>query len=171
MIITKIFECDNRIIQKQFTRCISTIARLDYPEKWPTLLSNDILSYLNSQNEKGIYTGLLALHALVQKYEFCLEEEREPLLLVIDQSFGVLGGLINHLMAHTESDVALQILHMICKVFFSSNQLQVAPFLTEGENIAPWIGFFNQLLNLPISASLCTLVEDMDEISQRDKSI
>ena len=119
MIITKIFECDNRIIQKQFTRCISTIARLDYPEKWPTLLSNDILSYLNSQNEKGIYTGLLALHALVQKYEFCLEEEREPLLLVIDQSFGVLGGLINHLMAHTESDVALQILHMICKVFFS----------------------------------------------------
>ena len=80
MIITKIFECETRIIQKQYIRCISTIARLDYPEKWPTLLSVDILSYLNSQNEKGIYTGLLALHALVQKYEFCLDDERIPLL-------------------------------------------------------------------------------------------
>ena len=83
MIITKIFECDNRIIQKQFTRCISTIARLDYPEKWPTLLSNDILSYLNSQNEKGIYTGLLALHALVQKYEFCLKKSLKQKMLII----------------------------------------------------------------------------------------
>ena len=55
------------------------MARLDYPDKWTTLLSNDIPTYLNSNNEKGIYTGLLALFALVKKYEFELEDDRIPL--------------------------------------------------------------------------------------------
>ena len=66
----KIFECDNQAILKQYIRCITNITRHDYPEKWPTLLTNDIPSYLNSKNEKGIYTGLVALLALVKKYEF-----------------------------------------------------------------------------------------------------
>jgi hypothetical protein len=55
------------------------MARHDYPKKWPLLLTNDIPTYLNSNNEKGIYSGLLALFGLVKKYEFELEEDRVPL--------------------------------------------------------------------------------------------
>lgn len=55
------------------------MARYDYPEKWSDLLKRDIFLYLNSNNEKGIYTGLLALFGLVKKYEYELEEDRVPL--------------------------------------------------------------------------------------------
>jgi hypothetical protein len=55
------------------------MARFDYPERWPTLLTVDIPNALNSKNEKGIYTGLLALFGLVKKYEYEMDEDREPL--------------------------------------------------------------------------------------------
>lgn len=45
--------------------------------------------------EKAVYTGLLALLGLVQKYEYELEEDREPLYLILNQSFDILGKLIN----------------------------------------------------------------------------
>lgn len=55
---------------KQYTRCINNIATHDYPEKWSTVITHEIPQYLNSNNEKGIYTGLLALLGVVKKYEF-----------------------------------------------------------------------------------------------------
>jgi hypothetical protein len=55
------------------------MSQTDYPEKWPCLIS-DITKALNSfPNEKGVLTGLLALHGLVKKYEFMMEEDRKPL--------------------------------------------------------------------------------------------
>lgn len=60
-----------------------TICRLDYPERWPTLLNVDIQNTLNSQNEKGIYTGLLALFALVKRYEYEMDEDRELLYPIL----------------------------------------------------------------------------------------
>ena len=73
------FECENKVIVKQYTRSVTTICRFDYPAKWQTLLTNDITNALNSGNEKGILTGLQALFCLTKKYEFEIEEEREPL--------------------------------------------------------------------------------------------
>jgi hypothetical protein len=76
-IVSKMFECNNRAINKQFIRCIVTICRFDYPEKWPTLL-NDIANALQSGNDKGILTGCIALFCLAKKYEYELDEQRAP---------------------------------------------------------------------------------------------
>ena len=73
------YQQTNKVVIKQYTRCITTMARFDYPERWPTLLTVDIPNALNSKNEKGIYTGLLALFGLVKKYEYEMDEDREPL--------------------------------------------------------------------------------------------
>lgn len=78
-IVEKMYQQTNQVIIKQYTRCITTMARFDYPEKWPTLLTNDIPNALNSKNERGIYTGLLALFGLVKKYEYEMDSDREPL--------------------------------------------------------------------------------------------
>ena len=59
------------------------MARYDYPEKWSELLTRDIPYYLNSNNEKGIYSGLLALFGLVKKYEFELEDKHIKVVRVI----------------------------------------------------------------------------------------
>lgn len=40
-------------------------------------------------------TGLLGLKGLCKKYEYEMEDEREPLFDIIKATFGILGGLIN----------------------------------------------------------------------------
>jgi len=123
------------------------MARFDYPEKWTSLLTKDIPTYLNSNNEKGIYTGLLALFALVKKYEFELEDDRIPLQTIQQECFGILGNLINHLIGNLENETALNILYLVCKIFYVSNQLVISQFLTQNGTIHPWIIFFKQLMD------------------------
>jgi len=61
MLVKMMYDCEHPTIIKQYVRCIKNIARLDYPERWPTLLSYDIPTLLNMDGEKAVYTGLLAL--------------------------------------------------------------------------------------------------------------
>jgi len=43
---------------------------------------------------------------------------------------------------------SLQLLHLVCKVFYVSNQLQVCPWLMEGDNLDPWMGLFKTILDM-----------------------
>ena len=81
-IVSKMFSCENRAIQKQYIRCIITICRHDYPEKWPSILG-DISNALQSGNDRGTLTGCIALYCLAKKYEFELYESRDPLVQVM----------------------------------------------------------------------------------------
>lgn len=38
-----------------------------------------------------------------------------------------------------ENQPAYEILYLVSKIFYISNQLYMCPFLTEGHNIDPWI--------------------------------
>lgn len=124
---------------------------------------------LNSQNEKGTLTGLLTLFGLVKKYEFEMDKDREPLYEIWNQVIGILGNLVNQVMGSLEDETALQILHLIGKVFFASNQLQILPFLAEGDNLVPWMQFFKQILDLAVPAELSSITEDKDVIAERDQ--
>lgn len=84
----------NKAIEKQYVRCITTIARFDYPERWPNILA-EIVTYLSTNEEKSVMTGLQGLLGLVKKYEYELQNEREPLYGVIQNTFGLLGNLVN----------------------------------------------------------------------------
>ena len=83
-------------------------------------------------------TGLLALQCLVKKYEFELEEERTPLYDIMQQTFGIVGNLINNYIG-LETQSAYEMLYIISKIFYLSNQLYMCPYLMEGHNIDPWI--------------------------------
>ena len=136
-------------------------------------MQNDIPQLLALNEEKAVHTGLMVLHALVCRYEFEMEEDREPLFAILDQTFGSLGNLINTMLQHTGSEVALNILHLICKVFYTSNQLELAPFLCDPQNpaLSQWIEFFIHMLKLDVPPELCSFTEDMDTIAARDKAI
>ena len=66
----------------------------DYPEKMPNLF-NQIKAYLNGNTKESIYAGLQGLHALSARYEFELDEDRDPLHEIIRDTFGNLCTLIN----------------------------------------------------------------------------
>ncbi len=77
---------------------------------------------------------------MVKKYEYEMEDEREPLYYIVEQTFGVLGQLANHVIS-VEAEVAYEILYLISKIFYLSNQLYITPFLADnkGANLDPWI--------------------------------
>lgn len=170
-IMQSLYMATNRKIIKQYVRCITTIARFDYPDKWTTILPQ-IGQFLSLQDEKAVHSGLLGLRGLVKKYEYEMEEEREPLYTIVEQTFGVLGGLVNQVIT-VEAEQAYEILYTIAKIFYLANQLYICPFLAEnaGANLEPWIGFFKNLMDRQLPSELDSPVEDMDEIERRDKHI
>lgn len=70
------------------------MARFDYPTVWPNLLT-DVINYLSQQEDKAIITGLFGLFGLCKKFEYELDDGREPLYNIIASTFGILGNLIN----------------------------------------------------------------------------
>ena len=98
-----------------------TMCKLDYPERWESLFSHDIPNALNSQNDKGILTGLQALQCLTKKFEFELDEGRDPLYNIMQQINPVLGGIIETYMQKLQDPAALTILQQIIKIFYNAN--------------------------------------------------
>ena len=58
---------------------------------------------MNSNDELKVFTGLSGLFALTSRYEFELDEDRQPLFDIINRSFPILGGIVNHLITHKEN--------------------------------------------------------------------
>jgi hypothetical protein len=108
---------------------------------------------------------------LASRYEFELDEDRLPLHKIIKDSFSVLGALVNDMINNKENTDALYMLHLICKVFYVSNQLQMCPYLMEGDNLDPWIMFLKTIMDMPCPDDLCAPTSDTAETVARDKSI
>jgi hypothetical protein len=70
-----------------------------------------------------------------------------------------------------ENTDALYMLHLVCKVFYVGNQLQMCPYLMEGDNLDPWVMFFKTILDMECPMELCSPTDNVDEIQRRDKSI
>ena len=120
-LITKMYEClELKLINKQLVRSIITLCRFDYPDSWPNLMT-DITNALSSGNQRGILTGLQALFCLTKKFEFELEEDREPLFDIMKHSLGIIGPIIDSCMNQGNDEMALKSLHLIGKIFYNAN--------------------------------------------------
>jgi len=49
-----------------------------------------------------------------------MEEEREPLFFIVQQTFGLLGTLVNQAVS-VETPSAYQMLYLISKIFYITN--------------------------------------------------
>jgi importin-7 len=163
-------QVQNKPIQKQFIRSLKMICIHDYPEKLPNLFPQ-CLAFLQKNEQLAVYAGLQGLFALAARYEFELDEDREPLHKIIQESFSVLGTLVNDMINNKENVDALYMLHLICKVFYVSNQLQMSPYLMEGNNLQPWIQFLKTIMDMPCPPELSAPATLTEEIVKRDKSI
>lgn len=101
-----------------------------------------------------------------------MDEERDPLNLIVSQTFSVLGGIVNQVIA-VEAEKAYEVLYLIAKIFYLSNQLKISPYLSDnkGANLDPWILLLKTIMDRPVPETLDSPTEDMDEIEKRDKHI
>ena len=75
--------------------------------KLPNFLGQ-IMALLKMKDSKGkVYAGLQGLRALTARYEFEMDDEREPLDEIIRQSFPILGMLGSEIISNKENEDAL----------------------------------------------------------------
>jgi hypothetical protein len=66
---------------------------------WPSFIP-DIINALNSQNERGIITGLLALKGFVKNFKYEMGLPEGPILQAIQKVFEEIGKVVNeHLIS------------------------------------------------------------------------
>jgi hypothetical protein len=73
-----------------------------------------------------------------------------------------MGNLIEACKGQHQNEMALKLLHMICKVFYVANQLYLLPALSAEGMLHPWMHFFKEILDQPLPDHLSSFVEDMD---------
>lgn len=61
------------------------------------------MTYLKEKNQISVFTGLQGLYALCSRYEFELDEQREPLYDIVKQTFEIIGLLVNDMMANKDN--------------------------------------------------------------------
>ena len=106
------------------------------------MLTRDIAQALGSKEDQATLTGLMALFCVCKKYEFETGEEREQLFTIIKDSHEILGQIIEAYLPQIgqgNSEIALQILYRIIKMFYVSNQLLLCPFYKDVTKLTPWI--------------------------------
>ena len=53
------------------------------------------------------------------------------------------------MVQNIQNEDSLYMMHLVCKVFYVSNQLTIAPiFLEDYSSLDPWIHFFKTLLDM-----------------------
>jgi hypothetical protein len=81
------------------------------------------MALINGDTPKKVYAGLQGLVSIVARYEYEMEEERNPLHELVTNVFPVLGSLVNNFLANKENPDAQHLIHLIAKVFYKANHL------------------------------------------------
>lgn len=80
-----------------FAEVIYSIAKRDYPSRWPSFLDKLALNLKTSTDFSSIYGTLVALKALVSIYSDCMVEEKSGLFQIVAVVFPSLQQLTQKL--------------------------------------------------------------------------
>ena len=79
-------QVDNRQIQKQFVRSLKGICIHDFPASCPNMLAQ-IMALIKGDTPKKVYAGLQGLISIIARYEYEMEDERQPLHEIVANVF------------------------------------------------------------------------------------
>ena len=83
------------------------------------------MKLLKHENKLSVLTGLKGLIGLVGCYEYEYDEDRKPMNEICNDVFSILGHRVNDMIKHKENEEALSMLHLIFKVFYKFNQVEM----------------------------------------------
>ncbi|XP_067927952.1 exportin-2-like [Watersipora subatra] len=142
-------------LQKQLSDAISIIGREDFPNKWPSLLT-DMVAKIQSGNFHVINGVLRTAHSVFRRYrhEFKCDELWLEIKFVLDHFAQPLTDLLNETMKlvaqHSNNQSVLRVLFssivFICKIFNSLNAQDLPEFFED--NMHTWMGQFHTLLTM-----------------------
>lgn len=150
-------------IRIQLGLVLTDIMIADFPHNWPTLVPQ-CLQLINSQNPVSIDGALYALRMASKRYEWCTSQNdrRGELHQLVEMTFPTLCELLKYLIS-LETMESLNMQLLICKIFWSSTQFGMPPYLCSVDRFSPWLQLFLQMLERPIPAG------DPEDADERDQ--
>eukprot|EP00891_Asterochloris_glomerata_P009638 jgi/Astpho2/9638/fgenesh1_pm.00146_%23_24_t len=149
------------LISTQLAECFKSIALCDYPSQWSGLLPA-VVAKLQAKDPQSLHGGLVALRILTRKYEFRTEDDKGPLLEIVDGTFTLVLQLFQHCLDLNSPDPGVgELLKLVCKAFYSATYMGVPPYLLRPHPFAQWMTCFHTLLLRPVPKE--GQPEDLDE--------
>ena len=118
------------------------------------------MELLRQEHKQSVLTGLKGLIGLVGCYEFEYDEDRKPVNEICKDVFSILGQRVNDMIKHKENEEALGMLHLILKVFYKYNQVEMCSYLCDEKNVDPWIRCFKIILDMKCPPELRSMTAD-----------
>ena len=139
-----------------FAVCINNILSTEYPENWPEFLPT-IKNIMSSQDKHTIDAALLILWELFNIYRYKSTDKREPLNIMISETFSQLFNTCNSLIALNEPEAG-KMVHMILKIYYAAVQFELSPLLQSEPSITQWLTLFVTVIEKQV-----TINESLDE--------
>lgn len=135
-------ETDNSI-RGLLAEAVKSIADVDYPTKWPTLLPT-LLVHVQQPDVLKMYNSLLAIRKVAKRYEYKPKETRGPLNDLVSATFPLLQQLMIQILNNHTIESA-QVQRMCLKIFWSAT-LYVLPQV-QGVDVNGWFQIIGHIIH------------------------
>lgn len=126
---------------------IRVVLSVDFPENWPNL-GELIMSYLTSNDSDKIISALLALVAIIKRYDKFSKDTSSNLFNVVEATFPILYQLICYLQT-INSIESYEIQSIIIKIFWSSSTFGIPPSIQVHNVFESWMQVMIDILSTP----------------------
>ena len=164
-IMSMLLEVTNPSVRSQLTYAVEWIVRIDFPEKWPNLIV-EVKSFIDTNEESKIVTGLEALKSICKRYEFEYGKGRGPLEDIVENIFPRLEEIVSQIDDNSTIE-AFDTKWRIADLLYTVNQVNICSRYKNLEGLDKLVNFYKYALDCPIGDDLVDKTEDTDTISHR----
>jgi len=106
---------------------VKCVADYDFPTTWRSILPSVVNKLKSSDKFSEIYGSLLVLKNLVVNLKNAEDQEREPLEIIVSNTFSLLEVYAKNLLSNYNEQSA-HAMHAILKTFFAATYVLIAIF-------------------------------------------
>ena len=153
---------DQSNLRSQALECVKLIVNCEFPFRWSALLPQ-CLGLISSGEEPKVYCGLASLRVIAREFE--VRSTTHARATVEEITRVALPGLLTLgeqlLKTVAQSPLAVTLLKLILKTYYSCTQLKLSPVLAEQGTCTRWFELMSQATKVT-----CTTNANMDECEE-----
>lgn len=113
--------------------------------------------------------GLLALKNIISKYEYEIDDGKEPVNRLTNNIFPILENLIVFLWDNDAVESHSLLIEML-RIFYLTNQLQIIKSFMNADRMDKWVSLFKKILDRDLNNELEQPTEEWSVIVEREKT-
>lgn len=161
------YNMNDNAIRKTYQEILAKMIVVDYPLNWAGFLDDIILRMKAAEQPEQLFGSLYSIKALVRKYQLEVDDERQPLELILSLILPFLENLIITQMRKGGKESVL-----ICKIVLSIVSMAVRmqiPECIKGASLCSWMITIKLALDHPLSQPLSDKISDWEQICKREE--